>query len=192
MRRRIRLTSPLTRRKLLTRGGYFLAIVLAAVAVMERYRLGNDDWAAFDHQTFIVSRVIDGDTIRVDPDTTVRLLGVDAPELPDAHWASQARDYVQARALGRQVVLRLDQVQTRDRYGRLLAYVYLDDGDCLNMDLIQDGQAYADRRFKHSYRPQYEMAENEARKKGRGLWKDITEQQMPPWRRRWLQSQRSE
>ncbi len=41
-------------------------------------------------------------------------------------------------------------------------------------------------------KPQFEQAENEARKKGRGLWSDVTEKQMPPWRQKWLAKQRDE
>ena len=162
----------------------------------QRARSGSD-WTTFDKKPFLVTRVADGDTITVRSpagDTPVRLLGVDAPELnregqshPD-HWADRAAAYTRARAEGKFVTLQLDAPQTRDKYDRLLAYVYLSDTDCLNMDLIRDGQAYADRRFKHSFKPQYEMAENEARKKGRGLWKDVTVEQMPPWRREWLKS----
>jgi endonuclease YncB( thermonuclease family) len=72
----------------------------------------------------------------------------------------------------------------------LLAYVYLSDLDCLNLDMVRDGRAYADRRYRHTFRPQFELAEAEARKKQRGLWKDLTEEQIPPWRREWLQRSR--
>lgn len=68
----------------------------------------------------------------------------------------------------------------------MLAYVYVGDSDNLNLDLVRDGEAYADRRFRHSMRPQFERAEAEARKANRGLWKEVTEAQMPPWRRDWL------
>ena len=98
--------------------------------------------------------------------------GIDAPE-SDMYWGDRATEYMRARALNRPVTLRLESTQTRDRYKRLLAYVYLSDTDCLNLDVIRDGQAYADRRFRHTFRPQFEMAEAEARKKKRGLWKDL-------------------
>jgi micrococcal nuclease len=195
---RIKLTSPLRRRKLLTRLAYFLAFVLLGASVLDhRHATTTDDWTRFDHQTFVVSRVVDGDTIHIRPatggnETIVRLLGIDAPEMHDpttnqpAHWAQRSTQYVRARADAKSVSIRVEPIQTRDRYGRLLAYVYLSDNDCLNLDLVHDGQAYADRRFRHSYRPQYEQAESEARRKQRGLWKDLTEDQMPPWRRVWL------
>ena len=55
-----------------------------------------------------------------------------------------------------------------------------------DLDIVRDGQAYADRRFRHTLRPQFELAEGDARKHARGLWKDVKEEQMPPWRQRWL------
>jgi micrococcal nuclease len=155
----------------------------------------RDDWSTFDHRTFTVTRVIDGDTIVIrngEDDVIVGLVGIDAPPLHDpttgqpAHWAERAAAYTRARAEGKTVTLRLEPVQTRDREGRLLAYVYLLDSDCLNIDMVHDGEAYAYRTVHHSYRAQYEQAENDARKRQRGLWKDITEDQMPPWRRAWL------
>jgi micrococcal nuclease len=178
--------------------GYLLVLVLSLTAAREHLGPKSNDWKRFDHQTFTVSTVVDGDTIHIrdqaGADTKVRLVGVDAPELSDpstglaAHWAERAMSYLTARANGKNVTLRLEPVQTRDRYGRLLAYIYLTDSDCLNLDLVRDGQAYADRRFKHSYLPQYTQAENEARRKKTGLWKEVTEDQMPPWRRAWLHS----
>lgn len=185
------------RHKLLAAMGYLLVAALILSCAADHATKPSNDWRRFDHQRAVVTHVTDGDTLRVgfgeaSEETTVRLLGIDAPELTDvstgrpAHWADRARKYVEARAAGKTVTLRLEPTQSRDRYDRLLAYVYLSDGDCLNLDIVRDGQAYADRRFRHSYRPQYEMAENEARRKKRGLWKDVTEDQMPPWRRAWL------
>ena len=176
-------------------------LLLATSAALDRagcFRYQGDDWRTFDHHAFLVTHVADGDTIVVRPtgggaETRVRLLGIDAPELhssdnggrPD-HWASEARRYTASRVEQKPVTLRLEQTETRDRYRRLLAYVYVDDSDNLNLDLVRDGQAYADRRFRHSMRSQFERAENEARKTRRGLWKDVSESQMPPWRRDWL------
>jgi micrococcal nuclease len=176
-------------------------ILLALSASLDRagfFRYHGDDWRNFDHKTFLVTHVADGDTVVVRPmgggaDTRVRLLGIDAPELHSGenggrsdHWANEARRYMTSRVEQKPVTLRLEQTETRDRYKRLLAYVYVDDSDNLNLDLVRDGQAYADRRFRHSMRPQFERAENEARKARRGLWKDVSDSQMPPWRRDWL------
>jgi endonuclease YncB( thermonuclease family) len=67
-----------------------------------------------------------------------------------------------------------------------MAYVYLTDGDNLNLDLIHDGEAYADRRTTHSLHSPFEAAENEARNKKRGLWREVTKEQMPAWRQQWM------
>ena len=194
-------THPRLRRRKTVRRFTFAAFVLLALsAVLDRagvFRYAGDDWRAFDHKQYVVTHVADGDTLTVRPpgggaETRVRLIGVDAPELnsgdggrPD-HWAVDARGYLRRRADDKQVTLRLEQTDTRDRYKRLLAYVYVGDSHNLNLDLVRDGHAYADRRFPHSMRAQFERAETEARRAKRGLWKDVQESQMPPWRREWL------
>jgi endonuclease YncB( thermonuclease family) len=176
-------------------------LVLALSAVLDRRgcaRSAGDDWAAYDHKSFVVTHVSDGDTIFVKPvsggpETKVRLIGVDTPELHPAsaaggdYWAREAKRYTATHAHGRPVTLRLESTSTRDKYRRLLAYVYVADSENLNLDLVRDGQGYADRRFRHSMRPHFEQAEAEARRRGKGLWKDVTEEKMPPWRRQWLE-----
>ena len=204
-RRPSTLHSQLRRRRRYRRFTFAAFVLLALSAVLDRagvFRYAGDDWRAFDHKQFVVTKVIDGDTLDVRPtaggnETRVRLIGVDAPELrpggdgsrPD-FWATDARDYLTRRAAGKDVTLRLEPTDTRDRYRRLLAYVYVGDSHNLNLDLVRDGHAYADRRFSHSMRRQFERAEGEARKAGRGLWRDVREDQMPPWRREWLARQR--
>jgi micrococcal nuclease len=184
----------------MTVGGWVTLLLILASLAVSRFGLlhpqgrGND-WETFDRKRVIVTKVADGDTLTIrngSSEARVRLLGVDAPELhpdggvPPDHWAERAAAYTRGRSEGKFVTIKLDSTQTRDRYERLLAYVYLSDTDLLNLDLVRDGQAYADRRFKHSLRSQFETAENEARKRGRGLWKDVTVEQMPQWRREWL------
>jgi endonuclease YncB( thermonuclease family) len=191
----------LLRQRRIVRGLIFGTVAFLGLSVffdhLGAFGYAGDDWRHFDHNSVVVTRVIDGDTICVrglngSRETHVRLLGVDAPELhlmtthvPD-YWADRARSYAAARMTGKTVTLRTEPTETRDRYGRLLAYVYLTDSDNVNLDLVHDGQAYADRRFKHSLRGQFEQAENESRKKRRGLWEQVKEDQMPPWRQRWL------
>lgn len=119
------------------------------------------------------------------PATKVRLIGIDAPEA-GSHFAEQAAAYLVVRTTQKPLILRLEPTETRDRFGRLLAYVYSSDASCVNQEIVRDGFAYADRRHRHSLRAQFEMAENEARKKSRGLWKDLAQSDMPEWRREWL------
>ena len=82
-----------------------------------------------------VTSVIDGDTVQVRLSTgrseRVRLVGIDAPER-GACWSAQATAAASRLAAGRPVTLRGDATQdTRDRYGRLLAYVWLPGGQDL-------------------------------------------------------------
>jgi micrococcal nuclease len=205
MRRASRIPYLLRRRRRIRRTVFSLLALLALSVILAHFDLfgrpSGDDWAIYDKQTFVVTHVVDGDTIDVAASpaakpTRVRLLGIDAPEMHGEDgraefWAEAATKYAVARSDHKTVTLKLEPTETRDRYGRLLAYVYLSDVEMLNLALVRDGQAYADRRFRHTMRPQFEQTENGARKKGTGLWKDVQVAQMPAWRQRWLQERSS-
>jgi endonuclease YncB( thermonuclease family) len=194
------LTSPLRRRKVLR---LLLWIGVGCIAISSlldhagAFRYCGNDLQRFDGKSVAVTNVLDGDTFCAKlqdqtDEVTIELLGVDAPELPAQHWAQRAHDYATARLLNRTVTLRLEPNCTRDADGHLLAYVYITDADLMNFDIVHDAQAYADRRMKCSMLGQFEQAENEARKKKRGLWKDLSDDQMPSWRREWLKQWRAE
>jgi micrococcal nuclease len=181
----------------------FLVVLLIVAAAGDRlglFRYRGDDWRRFDRQSHVVSRVIDGQTVELavspgGPGTRMRLLGIDAPALSSetnsaGHWAEPSRDYLRRRVEGREVTIRLEMPQTRDPQGQILAYLFLGDQENLNLAMVRDGHAYADRRTRHPLRPQFELAENEARQRGRGLWKEVREDQMPTWRRQWLEEVR--
>ena len=151
------------------------------------------DFERYDRRQVTVVRVIDGDTLHVGiPDdrsevTKVRLLGIDTPEMGDAgkepmYFAREATDFARRTALDRTVTLYLDEkAGTRDKYGRLLAYVGLPDGKFLNEELLSGGYAYADLRFRHSYYYKYRQLEASARSLKQGLWANVTPEQFPPW-----------
>ena len=125
-------------------------------------------------------RVIDGDTIEVDlgaAQERVRYIGIDAPELagPGAPqpFAEEARAY-NARLVGGGALVLERDVSDRDRYGRLLRYVYAD-GTLVNRALVAAGLARAaayppDTRLQASL----EAAQAEARRAGLGLWGGLT------------------
>ena len=174
-------------------------VLLVAVGLIERVLLrpatGNDH-ARYHNQSFTVVRVLDGDTLDVDvPDgkhrsTRVRLWGVDAPELahegePAAHFGPEAHAFAARTLRGRKVHLVLAPEQTRDLYGRLLAYVFLERGGRMfNEMLLEEGYAYADLRFDHVYKPQFIQADRRARRAGVGLWQAVTLEDMPTWKQR--------
>jgi len=126
--------------------------------------------------TVEVTRVVDGDTIDISPSvegrSRVRLIGMDTPEV---HFGTQpygpeASAFAKREVEGEEVGLELD-VQKIDPYGRLLAYVYLPDGEMFNETLLKERYAqvatfppnvkYVDRFLKD---------QREARKANRGLW----------------------
>jgi endonuclease YncB( thermonuclease family) len=122
----------------------------------------------------VVTHVVDGDTLDVRLDggrvERVRLIGIDAPETGDCD-AAAATDAARALADGRRVALVGDPTQaTRDRYGRLLAYVWLPGGRDLGFQLLAAGHARVyvyDRPFRRL--AAYEAAR--ARGAGKGMWR---------------------
>lgn len=94
----------------------------------------------------IVAAVLDGDTVVLNSGQKVRYLGIDAPEIahetrPAACYGEQAKRANARWVLHKRVTLEYEKT-ARDRYGRLLAYVFLPDGRCVNALLLQAGQAY--------------------------------------------------
>ena len=127
----------------------------------------------------VVSTVVDGDTIDARLDSgrveRVRLIGIDTPERGDCFFA-QASARTRALAQGRRVVLRGDATQdTRDRYGRLLAYVDIGGTADLGRAVIQSGHAsvYVYRRpFQRV--TAYRAAESAAKAAPAGRWRACT------------------
>ncbi|MFA5251093.1 MAG: thermonuclease family protein [Phycisphaerae bacterium] len=150
------------------------------------------DFEKYHDKTFTVLKVVDGDTIDINvPDgkynnTRIRLWGIDTPETKNRetgvmYFGPEAAGFVTKSALGKQVIVYLDETNTRDKYNRLLAYIKLPDGRFLNEALLSEGFAYADLRFRHSFYNKYKQLEAAARSQKRGLWKKITRDQLPEW-----------
>jgi acid phosphatase type 7 len=91
----------------------------------------------------IVTRAIEGDTVGissvVDGLSTVRLIGVDAPN-PDQPHGDEAREFTASNLTDKEIVLEFDAAPV-DRYGRLLAYAHLPDGRMFNELLVERGHA---------------------------------------------------
>jgi micrococcal nuclease len=153
------------------------------------------DLERYHGKTFTVVNVIDGDTFDIDiPDgrykrTRIRLLGIDAPETGGQqssvmYFGPEATEFTNKLALGKAVTVYLDSPNpTRGKYGRLLAYVKLPDGDFLNEVLLTEGYAYADSRFSHSFFNKYRQLQSRARSSKKGLWQNVTHDQLPKWLR---------
>jgi micrococcal nuclease len=122
-----------------------------------------------------VERVIDGDTIVLEGHVRVRLIGVDTPETKHPHkpiepLGPEATEFTRSQVEDRDVTLQFDR-ERRDRYGRVLAYVYVD-GKLLNEEIIRAGFSRAETHFKfdRAMAKRFFEAEAEAREAGRGIW----------------------
>jgi micrococcal nuclease len=159
-----------------------LFVVLAIVGGGIRIVRGGGDGAKNEARLAsngIVVRVIDGDTVRVrtgNQTRTVRYIGVDTPETvkpnePVQCFGKQASAFNRRLVAGRRVRLRFGP-ERFDRYGRLLAYVYLPGRRrSVDADLIALGYGRVLTIEPNSaHRIPYERLEREARQAGRGLW----------------------
>ena len=153
-----------------------IAVLLVAVVLVLTH--DRHDRSAPEFGTAQVLRVVDGDTIsvRVDGHTErVRYIGIDTPEsvkrdTPVQCYAERAAAANAALVAGRQVRLVPDAEQ-RDKYGRLLAYVYRDDGSFVNAVLVRDGYARTltiPPTVAHA--GEFARLAQAARAAGRGLW----------------------
>ena len=127
-----------------------------------------------------VVEVIDGDTIKVDIGgeiETVRLIGIDTPEIANPanprqdYFGPEAARYARQLLENQSVYLIPDPMNSnRDKYNRLLRYVFLEDGTLINAKLIKEGFA-----FNYIYEPfqfmkQFDYLEKQAKENQLGLW----------------------
>ena len=126
-----------------------------------------------------VTKAVDGDTLDVTQGSQkerVRLIGVDTPETHDPRKPVQcfglaAAAHTKQTLEGKTVRLEPDpQDSDRDKYGRLLRYVYLPDGTLYNAALVHDGYAFAYVVFPYTKIDQFRALETDARTHNRGLW----------------------
>jgi len=170
-----------------------LAFPSAAFAKGETYYRGKFKFALpfgkkYDYGDILVTKVIDGDTIELESKERVRLIGIDTPEARysrklerDARrtksnceaimvMGKRATAFTRSLVEGKRVRLEFD-VEKKDRYNRLLAYVYLPDGRFLNAELVREGYAQI-----YTFVPNVKYAElfrelqEEARENKRGFW----------------------
>lgn len=128
-----------------------------------------------------VISVIDGDTIKINyegRETSVRLIGVNTPETVDPRttvecFGQEASDYLKNLLTNKKVKIETDDTQTdRDKYDRLLRYVYLD-GEDVGLGIINNGYGY-EYTYNVPYAKQtaYKQAQTDAENNNRGLWAD--------------------
>lgn len=130
---------------------------------------------------FKVGKVVDGDTIKVNirgKTETVRLLGIDTPETVDPRkevqcFGKAASSKMKSFVSGKYVKLIDDSTQgNRDRYGRLLRYVYLPDSKAtfVNGEMVKQGYAFSFKKYPTKMLRRFNEFEKYARENNLGLW----------------------
>jgi micrococcal nuclease len=131
---------------------------------------------------YSVTHVVDGDTVDVDINgetERIRLIGLDTPETVDPRkpvqcFGKEASDKAKDILTGQKVKIETDPTQgTRDKYGRLLAYVFLPDGTLFNKTMIEKGYGHEyTYHLPYKYQIEFKAAQMGARDRKVGLWAD--------------------
>jgi len=160
------------------RRGRFAALALAGLLALA----GEAVWTVSGGDPFgarvLVTGVVDGDTVRVGRGwrrTLVRLIGVDTPETvhpekPVEYFGPEAAAFTRIALAGKWVRLDFEPGARLDRYGRLLAHVFLEDGTLFNRELVRLGYARTLTGFPNRYEREYLLLEAQARAERRGMW----------------------
>lgn len=146
----------------------FLSLFLCSCATLQKHPIETTPLPT-------CTRVVDGDTIVVEAIGKVRLIGVDTPETvhpqkPVEYFGKEASNFTKRMVEGKKVRLEYDW-QRKDRYGRVLAYVYMEDGTFLNAELIKQGYGHAYTKYPFKYLEEFRKYEKEARENKMGLWR---------------------
>lgn len=129
---------------------------------------------------YSVVNVIDGDTFDVDIDgkiKRIRVIGINTPEVVDPRkkvecFGKEASEKAKELLFNKKVRLESDPTQGNvDKYGRLLRYVFLEDGTDFGLLMIKEGYAYEyTYNIPYKYQQQYKNAQKQAQENKRGLW----------------------
>lgn len=127
------------------------------------------------NRKIFVAKVLDGDTVETNTGEKIRYLGINSPEKGQP-FANEATKLNQDLALGKEINLEFD-VQTKDRYGRTLAYVYA--GDIfINLEIIKNGLAVLETIQPNvKYQDKFVKTQIEARNKCLGIWKGLCQEE---------------
>jgi endonuclease YncB( thermonuclease family) len=136
-----------------------------------------------DAKKYPVRNVYDGDTLTLVNEDRVRLLGVDTPEIKEKQpFAQEAKEYTKTRCHKQDIWISFEPGgEPKDHYGRLLAFVWVQDGDgylCVNEGLVAAGFATAYTPNKSSKLHNWGKLvalQKLAREQGRGMWKSFVD-----------------
>jgi len=140
--------------------------------------------AASASSFYSVRWVDDGDTVVLADGRRVRFIGINAPEVahensPAERFGPEARNFNRKLVLKKKVRLEFDRKKS-DQYGRVLAYIFLQDGTFVNAELLKGGYAYyVFSRPNTKYDPLLLCCQREAMSKRVGMWQKFPDQKGP-------------
>ena len=147
---------------------FFISFVLSLVLFLFDFAY-KSGFFVFNREYYFVSKVIDGDTMELSNGEKVRLLGINAPEIKEP-FGEEAREFLSKMVKGKKVYLERD-LRLRDEFGRLLAFVFVDNKN-INLELLKSGFAHTFELSKISkYVKELREAEYLAMKNQLGIWK---------------------
>jgi micrococcal nuclease len=169
---------------------YWQAFVLLVLVGSLVCGCSDVDKTTQGYKDILVKRVVDGDTLVLQNNQRVRLIGIDTPEVHQSNklyrdaqrskkdiqtiigLGKRSFEFTRQLVEGKRVRLEFD-VEKYDRYGRLLCYVYLKDGTFVNAKIVEQGYASLltippNVKYVDLFRRLYQ----EARENNRGLWKE--------------------
>lgn len=142
-----------------------------------------------DYNNILVTRVVDGDTLMLESREYLRLLGIDTPEMHESakmhrdagrtgqsieeiqRMGRQSYEFTRGLVEGKRVRLEFDN-ERRDKYNRMLAYVFLEDGTFVNARIVEEGYAsLTNFKLNAEYMDLFRKLYRQARENRRGLWK---------------------
>jgi micrococcal nuclease len=124
-----------------------------------------------------VISVSDGDTVSImikRKEEKVRLIGIDAPEIGQKPWGEEAKKYLETLLISSDWKVRLEyDVEKRDKYGRILAYLRTIDGKFINLLMVKNGYAMLYTVPPNiKYVNDLRAAQEEARQGKLGIWSE--------------------
>lgn len=161
-----------------------VAILILGIGFLTEF-LGLNDFSNDEQSTLLnpgtyeVVNIEDGDTLTVNMngvEERVRFIGVDTPEVRDPRKPVQcfgraASEFTKNLIGNKMVRLEADPENTnRDRYDRLLRYIYLPDGTFVNAEIIRQGYGFAYTNFPFTKKDEFKELEDQAMDQNLGLW----------------------
>lgn len=164
-------------------GRYFFYLAVFFSILLSGFLSGKP---LFAHERYYVKWINDGDTIVLADGRHIRYIGINASEIGHKNKKAEpfgyaAKKYNKTLVLSKMVRLEFDK-QTHDRYGRTLAYVFLNNGVFVNKVVIEKGYAYClFRRPNNKYDQVLLQSQRNAMSAKRGIWRNWKEKKAGYW-----------